>query len=77
MAGCSPAQLTLFQPGDFIFEMVPDGVAERRPKFVVVECQHCGARGRLPARLLGERIQCRACRHEMLADWGLPSPPHV
>lgn len=75
--GCSPAQLTAIQAGDFIFEMVPEEITQRRPKFILVECQCCQARGRLPAKLLGCRIQCRACRHEMLADRGLPSPPHA
>jgi hypothetical protein len=69
---CTPTQLTLIEPGDFVLDGVPEATVRSRPRFVLTDCVRCGASGRLPSSLLGTRIQCRSCRHEMFADWGLP-----
>jgi SpoVK/Ycf46/Vps4 family AAA+-type ATPase len=37
-----------------------------------VACPACPRSSRLPADYLGRRVQCRACGHRFLAEWGEP-----
>jgi SpoVK/Ycf46/Vps4 family AAA+-type ATPase len=64
--------LTTIQPEDIIMEGVPaevwnametDGVTFR------VSCSKCSHTSKLPAKLLGRRVQCKKCQHSFAADW--------
>jgi hypothetical protein len=72
-ADLAPPSLVTLDADDFVFDTVPDAVRRRQPAVIWTECPRCGRRGRLSPELLGSRIQCRACQHEMIADWGVPA----
>jgi hypothetical protein len=65
--------LTVMDAADFVLEGVPEGVRRRVPATLRTQCPRCGRGGRFAPKLLGHRIQCRSCRHELFADWGIPS----
>lgn len=69
----SGAALLLMDAEDITLPGVPSEVRTKIPASLRTECPRCGRGGRFPAALLGDRIQCRACRHEMFADWGIPA----
>jgi hypothetical protein len=72
-AEVAPPSLVSLDADDFVLESVPDAVRHRQPAVIWTECPRCGRRGRLDPDLFGSRILCRACHHEMIADWGIPS----
>ncbi len=72
-ADLSAASLTTLDAEDFVIDTVPAAVRQRPVRAIRTDCPRCGRQGRFDAQLLGARIQCRACQHEMVADWGVPA----
>ena len=76
IAGVTPVTvelLTVMQPEDLILEGVPAEVLSRAgdPELVVgITCPGCQVQGRMRARRLGETVQCKACQHTFVAEWG-------
>jgi hypothetical protein len=58
---------------DIIMEGVPSDAwknLEDENRHFRLICPGCQQNSRLPQRLLGERVQCKRCQREFVADWG-------
>jgi SpoVK/Ycf46/Vps4 family AAA+-type ATPase len=76
VAGVAPVTvelLTVLQPEDIVLEGLPAEVLSRAedPQLAVgISCPGCQCQGRMRASRLGAQVQCKACGHTFVAEWG-------
>ncbi len=66
--------LTRLDPSDLDFEALPDGESadEMLQRRFRVLCPSCSQPARVRGEYLGCRVQCNACQHAFVAEWGEP-----
>jgi hypothetical protein len=71
----SPEQLMLLDAGDVEFSTLPTGtslnVDETRWRFRVT-CPACSYESKARGSFLGQKVRCRKCQHDFVAEWGEP-----
>jgi hypothetical protein len=72
----SADQLMLLESADIEFEDLPAefplDADDAGPWRFRIACPDCSSVTRAPGSYLGQRVRCRKCQHDFLADWGEP-----
>jgi len=72
----SPEELMLIDASDIEFEGLPADVvldaSDNSPWRFQIACPGCSHASKARGTLLGQKVRCRKCQHDFVAEWGEP-----